>query len=503
MTAERVLDRLVAAKHVDEPRAAEARITAKREGVPLGRWLMEAGWVAPDAWAEESASVLGIPFTEAPARDPETQERWPADFFAKHSSSLLRIEDGRLLVAVLDPTDQENLDAIESFVRMPVRPICAPERIVRSGHAQAGKNESGAALLLDEPQSEPHLRLLHDVLRGALRRGATDVHLIQRKGSGLEARLRVDGLLGAVLWTANAASAEPLVNRLRVLAGVDLTENRLPQDGSFSVEQAGSRVDVRASFLPAHGGTSVVLRLLDRDRFTRSGSALTLEGLGLLAPEREEILRVVRRPHGLVLVVGPTGSGKSTTLHAALAEAADPTRKLVTIEDPVEYRLNDAVQVEVNERAGLTFAAGLRSVLRHDPDRILVGEIRDGDTAEIALQAALTGHLVLTTLHATNAGDVDERIRALRLDPAALQRALSLLVVQRLVRRTCPACKTAGCASCDGAGYRGRLALSEVHRTGSEGVRIVRPIAQVAAAQIESGHTSRAEIERVWPEALT
>ena len=503
MTAERVVARLLASKQIEERRAAEARTSANREGVPLGRWLMDAGWVSPDIWSNESAAVLGITFAESPGRDADAQSRWPADFFARHACLPLRIEEGRLILGVVDPTDQENLEAVESFVRMPVRPVCVPERLVRNGRAVAASGGGATALALDEPQAEPHLRLLHEILRGAVRRGATDIHALQRADAGLEVRLRVDGLLGAASWSVETASAGPIVNRLRVLAGVDLTETRLPQDGSFSVAQGASRIDVRASFLPAQGGTSIVLRLLDRDRFVRSGSSLTLEGLGVQRPEREEILRTIRRPHGLVLVVGPTGSGKSTTLHAALVEGDDPVRKLVSIEDPVEYRLRDAVQVEVNERAGLTFAAGLRSVLRHDPDRILVGEIRDGETAAIAIQAALTGHLVLTTLHATSALDVDERMRALGVDPATVKRALSILVVQRLARRTCTACKAAGCPGCEGSGYRGRLAITEVSRSEDHGLRPLRPAGEVASQLISSGVTTRAELERVWPEAAS
>lgn len=222
----------------------------------------------------------------------------------------------------------------------------------------------------------------------------------------------------------------------------------------------------------------------------------------MLAPERERIVAALRRPHGLVLIVGPTGSGKSTTLHAALSEAADPARKLVTIEDPVEYGLRDAVQVEVDDRAGLTFAAGLRSILRHDPDRILVGEVRDSETAAIALQAALTGHLVLTTLHATAADDVPERMRALGIEAATVQRALSLLVVQRLVRRTCAACTGTGCAECDRSGYRGRLALTEVREAHEGGLRPLRPVRDLARELVDGGLTTRAELERVWPEAL-
>lgn len=500
MTAERVVESLVTGKRLDAGRAAEARAAAGREGIPLGRWLMDAGWVTPDAWSEEAARVVGVLFTGEPVRDEAVAGRWPAEFFARHRSAPLRVEEGRLLVAVLDPTDRENLEAIEAFVRMPVRPVCTPERVVRNGHVSPSYDAApDASLLLDEPQSDAHLRLLHDILRGALRRSATDIHLVAGSG-GLEVRLRVDGLLGGALWNAEPATAAPLVNRLRVLAGADLTETRVPQDGSFSVRNGATRVDVRASFLPSQGGTSVVLRLLDRERF--AGSSLTLGGLGFQAPEREEILRAVRRPHGLVLVVGPTGSGKSTTLHAALSEAADPTRKLVTIEDPVEYRLPHAVQVEVNERAGLTFATGLRSVLRHDPDRILVGEIRDAETAAIALQAALTGHLVLTSLHATHAADVDARMAALDVDRDSLARALSVLVAQRLVRRVCASCRGAGCTTCEGSGFRGRLAIAEVCRIEGGSRRLLRAVTEVASALLAEKLTTKPELERVWPEAL-
>lgn len=500
MSGEQVVDSLVSGKRLDEKRAAEARVASKREGVPIGRWLMEAGWIAPDAWSEEAARVVGAPFVAEPLRDEAVVRRWPLEFFERHRSAPLRMEEGRLLVAVLDPTDRENLEAIEAFVRMPVRPVCTAERALSNGASRRSPAESDTPTLpLDEPQTETHLRLLHEILRSAIRRAATDVHLVSTPG-GLDVRLRIDGLLGATTWTADPSTAGPLVNRLRVLSGADLTETRIPQDGSFALRTVTGRVDVRASFLPIEGGTSVVLRLLDRERF--SSESLTLGGLGLLPPERERLLGALRKPHGLILVVGPTGSGKSTTLHAALSEAADPTRKLVTIEDPIEYRLRSAVQVEVNERAGLTFASGLRSVLRHDPDCILVGEIRDAETAGIALQAALTGHLVLTTLHATQAADVGARMDALQVDAGSFARALSILVAQRLVRRTCPSCRTKGCSTCEGSGYRGRLAIAEVHAIEGSALRPVRSVADVVAAQISAGTTTRSEIERVWPEAL-
>lgn len=505
------MQRLVDGRALEAEKARRGVTSAEAQGVPLGRWLIDAGWIAADRWAEEAARTLNLEYRRTLEADAASGVgRWPADFFARHRAAALRIREGVLTIAVADPTDQENLEAIEAFVRMPLEVVCAAESVIRS-HGSAvppasKKDEvvSPEIVRLDEPQADAHLRFLHEVIRGAIARGATDVHLLV-DAAGVHARVRVDGLLGAVLWDDGPGIAGPALNRLKVLSGVDLTESRIPQDGSFTVSAQGRSIDVRASILPARGGASVVLRILDRERLAAGGEKLTLQRLGVLAPEADAILRAVRRPHGLVVIVGPTGSGKSTTLYATLEEAHDPTRKLVTIEDPVEYRLGAAVQVEVDDRSGLGFATGLRSILRHDPDRILVGEIRDVETAQIALQAALTGHLVMTTLHATGAVEVSERFAALGVDRTSLSGPLSLLVSQRLVRKVCAACEGKGCETCERSGFRGRVVLMEVSAKGAADAPLVavRPIGEVARAMLDARSTTRLEIERVWPEALS
>ena len=497
MSAELVLTDLVAKGAIDRTRADTAKGFADRAGVPLGRWVLEEGWIARDVWAESSSRVLGIPFEMNPMTTGEVS-RWPESFFEKHHCRGLRMENGVLLVGVSDPTDRENLEAVEGFVRVPTKAICVPEAVLRA--SGGGAPTRRPALALDEAQEDAHLRQLHELLQDAVRKRATDIHLEFEAGGTLRARFRIDGLLTATGWRASS-TAGSIANRLKVLAEVDVTESRAPQDGSFSIRTGDIVIDARASFLPSNGGISIVIRLLNAE--AGQETKLDLATLGFLAPERDALLNAARRPHGLALVTGPTGSGKTTTLFALLSEVEDASRKLVTIEDPIEYRLTSAVQLEVDEGAGVTFASGLRSILRHDPDRILVGEIRDRETAEIAIQAALTGHFVFTTLHASTSSGVAARMRSLGITPEALVPPVSIVIAQRLVRRACAGCATRGCPSCGGAGFRGRCVLAEVSRPAAGGsMQPVRSVREVAAELVSKKLTTAGEIVRVWPEAI-
>lgn len=342
-----------------------------------------------------------------------------------------------------------------------------------------------------EPSSDPSgsaVGLINAVFLDALKATASDIH-IESIPLGLALKFRVDGLLETIRVVHGRPLAEQVLSRLKVLANLDIAERRRPQDGRFRVGLQGRIVDVRLSIMPSIHGEDAVLRLLDKSSLVPPGEQLTLEALGFDDVDLQRLRALARLPYGMLLVTGPTGSGKTTTLYAVLSEINTGRDKIVTIEDPVEYQLAGVLQVPVNEKKGLTFAVGLRSILRHDPDRIMVGEIRDTETADIAVQAALTGHLVLTTVHANNVFDVIGRFTHMGIDPYTLVSALTGIWAQRLLRRACSECaeptsapdevnealsmqlsqsgtarwKTArGCAACRGTGYRGRLAIAEI-----------------------------------------
>ncbi len=332
-------------------------------------------------------------------------------------------------------------------------------------------------------ETSPAVRLLDAVLYDALKDGASDVHIETRHG-GAEVRVRLDGVMLPLRRVDGAATAEQMVSRLKVMAELDIGERRLPQDGRFKLRAHGRDIDFRLSIMPSVHGEDAVIRVLDRAAVEQGRGSLTLASLGFAPPRCEQIRNLARMPHGMLLVTGPTGSGKTTTLYATITEIHQGSEKIITIEDPVEYELAGVVQIPVNERKGLTFARGLRSILRHDPDRVLVGEIRDAETAQIAVQAALTGHLVFSTVHANHAFDVIGRFMHMGLDLYNVVSALNAVLAQRLVRRLCGHCaapllpspeqaallgpdtsrlrRAVGCGQCRHTGYRGRLAVSEV-----------------------------------------
>ena len=338
----------------------------------------------------------------------------------------------------------------------------------------------------------PAVRLLDAILYDALKDGASDVH-IETRAHGAEVRVRLDGVMLPLRRVDGPAMAEQMVSRLKVMAELDIGERRLPQDGRFKLRAQGRDVDFRLSIMPSVHGEDAVVRVLDRAAVEQGRGSLTLASLGFDPQRCEHIRHLARMPHGMLLVTGPTGSGKTTTLYAAISEILQGREKIITIEDPVEYELAGVVQIPVNERKGLTFARGLRSILRHDPDRVLVGEIRDAETAQIAVQAALTGHLVFSTVHANHAFDVIGRFMHMGLDLYNVVSALNAVLAQRLLRRLCEHCaaqmrpsaeqqrrldaahdaatpaaetprlrRAVGCEHCRHTGYRGRLAVAEV-----------------------------------------
>ncbi len=358
----------------------------------------------------------------------------------------------------------------------------------------AGDDAQVHALSVDAitRQSSPVVKLLDATLFDALKAQASDLHL-ESTANGMVIRHRLDGVMVHVGDVGSREVAEQLVSRLKVMAELDIGERRLPQDGRFKLRVQQSKdsgvrdVDFRVSIMPSSFGEDAVLRILDRSRLSSEAQALSLEGLGFDADDAAVVRRLARKPYGMLLVTGPTGSGKTTTLYAVVQEINDGSDKIITIEDPVEYQLGGVVQIPVNEKKGLTFARGLRSILRHDPDRVMVGEIRDAETAQIASQAALTGHLVLSTIHANNVFDVVGRFMHMGVDLYNMVSALNGVVAQRLMRKLCTQCaepwqpqpsdlrvaqlpldthgqffRSVGCAHCRGTGFRGRRAVSEI-----------------------------------------
>lgn len=343
-------------------------------------------------------------------------------------------------------------------------------------------------------EASPVVRLLDATIFDALKAQASDLHL-ESTPAGMTIRYRIDGVMERVGEVGSRETAEQLISRLKVVAELDIGERRLPQDGRFkrrvgqgAADGEGWRdVDFRVSIMPSSFGEDAVIRVLDRSKLAEDHTGLTLDRLGFEPADAAQILKLAAKPYGMLLVTGPTGSGKTTSLYAVIAQTQDGRDKLITIEDPVEYQLPGVVQIPVNEKKGLTFARGLRSILRHDPDKVMVGEIRDAETAQIASQAALTGHLVLTTVHANNVFDVIGRFMHMGLDLYNVVSALNGVVAQRLMRRLCPTCaqpwqptapelkaaglpfdttgrfmRAVGCAACRGTGYRGRRAIAEI-----------------------------------------
>ncbi|MFG6448898.1 GspE/PulE family protein [Roseateles sp. BYS180W] len=485
-------------------------------------------------------------------------ERWP-QAQAQRWRAVLAVSAGAHCTLLSDqPRDELLLQSLEARLLQPVhwqacdaaalshwlgageadfRALADVDEALGSAASTPDTTEELSALHLSE-QASPVVRLLNATLYDALQDGASDVH-IECTARGATVRLRIDGVMSLLRQLEGTLLAEQLVSRLKVMAELDIGERRLPQDGRFKLRVQGREIDFRLSIMPSVFGEDAVVRVLDRARIEQAQGALTLAALGLGEAACAAIRLQARQPHGMLLVTGPTGSGKTTTLYATLSEIHTGQDKIITIEDPVEYQLAGVVQIPVNEKKGLTFSRGLRSILRHDPDRVMVGEIRDAETAQIAVQAALTGHLVFSTVHANNAFDVLGRFMHMGLDLYHVVAALNAVVAQRLMRRLCPHCarshspdaatlarhglaaeagqfrRAEGCGHCRGTGYRGRRAVAEVlrlddtlrdliatrapmsHIKQSALARGMQPLRSVALQAVCAGETSFEELERV------
>ncbi|MEK8031544.1 ATPase, T2SS/T4P/T4SS family [Ideonella sp. DXS29W] len=476
--------------------------------------------------------------------------------------ALMRASTGTSMLGVLvDPYDDDLLAWAEALADGPVHwHVCTPSDLhaLLSRHESSARATDGIAAQAGDadplaPVSEtlslarisesasPAVQLVNSSLYDALRQGASDVH-IESTAEGLAVKYRIDGVLDSVMQVAGVALAEQVISRLKVLAELDIAERRVPQDGSFRVCVQRRDIDLRVSIMPSVHGEDAVIRVLDKQSMVEQHGRLSIDALGFDASSVRSLRMLVEAAYGMVLVTGPTGSGKTTTLYAALTEMHTGRDKIITIEDPVEYQIAGILQIPVNDKKGLTFARGLRSILRHDPDKIMVGEIRDQETAEIAVQSALTGHLVLSTVHANSVFDVFGRFAHMGLDPYSLSSALNGIWAQRLVRINCPECTRPtrpdaealarcgldaravggfdfrqghGCGACRGTGFKGRRAIAEL-LTMSDDIRElviakqpVRQIKEAARANgtrtlfetaldlVAAGHTTLEEVRRV------
>ncbi|SNY65716.1 GspE/PulE family protein [Enterobacter sp. CC120223-11] len=489
----------------------------------------------PDA-LEETAEALGLIPLPAKSFSEENEDfaSIPLTEALSHQALPLRLGDA-LHVALTDPFSLAlrqwaySLNALPALMSLSalnarLEALGKQQRTLDQLEQQNSDESSEAQWLEITPAaiaSEPHavIKLVNATLFDALQSRASDIHL-SAVADGLMVKYRIDGVLHAIRHCAGVQQGEQVISRLKVLSCMDISERRIPQDGRFKALILQRPVDFRVSIVPGIHGEDAVLRVLDKSH----DQNLRLETLGFDEHTLCAIRRLTHLPHGMVLVTGPTGSGKSTTLYSALSELNGGESKIITIEDPVEYQLNGVLQIPVNDKKGLTFARGLRAILRHDPDIILVGEIRDGETAGIAVQAALTGHVVLSSVHANDVFSVLERFLYMQVEPASLISALNGVVAQRLVRQICPECGEAaptpetlpktwhpnplqgltprwrqgrGCEACRGSGYRGRLALAEVLHF-SDGIKeamLARaPLRQLRQVALEDGFVPLSDI---------
>ncbi len=462
--------------------------------------------------AEELAERLQLPFD--PLRefhvDPELFRTIPVEVMLRYQFLPQRAEGETLFVVMADPSNIVSVNEIELALARPLEVAVGPANRIadileKSESTQRVLDEAtegfslqlvqeaedgGEVLSIDRitADSSPIIRLVDSILFNAIQRRASDIH-IETQDREVVVKYRIDGVLYQAMKSIDKRHHSTIVSRIKVMSELDIAEKRIPQDGRFKVRFSGRTIDFRVSIMPTVHGEDAVIRILDKESTNAEFKTLDLNVLGFEDDTKRQLRKFINEPYGMVLVTGPTGSGKTTSLYACLSEIRSSEDKIVTIEDPVEYQLQGITQIPVNEKKGLTFARGLRSILRHDPDKIMVGEIRDEETAQIAVQSALTGHLVFTTVHANNVVDVIGRFLNMNVDLHNFVAALNCVLAQRLVRRICVHCKRparvsdtllddsgldadryrdftfyegGGCIECNGTGYRGRLAIAEL-----------------------------------------
>ena len=510
----------------EPPEVREARDLARRYRLPFVNLLPQEGDSPIDY------SLLG---------------ELPVDLMVRNQFVPLKRENGKLHIAMADPTDLDRLDDLASALRMRLVPHVATagaiDVVLRKGDATqrvlqeaasgfrislVRETETGEEVLdLDrlaatDSEMSPIIKLVDTIIYNAMESRASDIH-IETRDTEVQVKYRIDGALYQKVDPIDLAYHQTLISRIKVMSELDIAERRVPQDGRFRVRYKGRNVDFRVSIMPTVHGEDAVIRILDKEQINESFKNLDLNVVGFDPEDLRKFRHYIAEPYGMVLVTGPTGSGKTTSLYAALNEIRNEEDKIITIEDPVEYQLHGITQIPVNEKKGLTFARGLRSILRHDPDKIMVGEIRDEETAQIAIQSALTGHLVFTTVHANNVIDVIGRFLNMGVEPYNFVSSLNCVLAQRLIRVLCPICRRAfhptdveliesglrpeehrervfyanvGCDRCNHTGYRGRTAIHELLDL-SDNIREMiverRPGSEVRRAAEAEGLTSLRE----------
>lgn len=474
---------------------------------------IEKSFISEEDEIKKLAERYHVPYIDLSsyALNRELVQSFPVDFLYRSNFIPLEENENILKVVISDPSDIGTIDAIESYLGKKVQVYAASKRAI---HEALRKSETALQVLRDATegfimqvvekeggeeeevisvekladQDGSIIKLVNSIIFTAVQKRASDVH-IESKEEGVTIKYRIDGVLSEAMAPVDKKFQSPIISRVKVMSDLDIAERRIPQDGRFRLRIKDKTIDFRVSIMPSIYGEDAVIRILDKDMITEAISELRLDLLGFSDEVLTKFRRYIVQPYGMVLVTGPTGSGKTTTLYAALTEIKAPEDKIITIEDPVEYQIEDITQIPINEKKGLTFARGLRSILRHDPDKIMVGEIRDPETAQIAIQSALTGHLVFTTVHANNVFDVIGRFLHMQVDPYSFISALNCILAQRLVRVLCHFCKTPvrysdkqllesgldpkkyktqlfyelkGCSECSYTGYQGRTAIAEL-----------------------------------------
>ena len=497
----------------------------------LGRILISMGFVDEKTVLKVLEAKLGLPLINISRRnlDPEVVKLIPEQLALKYKVIPVELDDNRITLAMADPLNVLAVDDVRIASGCDVEPAIASESDIDSAiAAYFGKDsivkmvedipedlgmdfdEGGLEQLREIVEDAPMVKLVNSLITQAVAGRASDIHVEPREKE-LHVRYRIDGVLSEVTQFPKRMQA-PVISRLKIMADLDIAERRVPQDGRIQMKIDNKEIDFRVSTLPTIFGEKVVLRVLDKSR-----GLMHLQELGMLPEILKRFRTVITHPYGIILVTGPTGSGKTTTLYSVLNDINTPEKNIITLEDPVEYTLGGVNQVQLNIKAGLTFAGGLRSVLRQDPDIIMVGEIRDPETAKIAIQSAMTGHLVLSTLHTNTASATLTRLMEMGIEPFLVASSVVGIVAQRLVRRLCPECKEPyepsgmlveklgikarpdervvlfqpkGCPACNNTGFRGRLALQEVLFMSSSVKDLVTnkaPADQIETAAIEEG----------------
>ncbi len=540
---------------------------AKQSHRTLSALLLERGTITEGTLGQLLAEQFGLPWHELQDfRVPSTlMQLIPVELMHRYGFVPMDHEEDTLTIAVSDPQNLRMIDELEHQLgyelRLVVTSVSAIQEALSNSEGNSQvltriKAELDPVLIKEDEKGEevlsveritqdqsPVVKLVNTIILTALQKHASDIH-IEPSEQSVEVKFRIDGVLYLAMDPFDPGIHGSLISRLKIMSELDIAERRIPQDGRFKLLVNRRTIDFRVSILPSVYGESVVIRILDKQHVSAGVQGLRLEALGYTGEDLARFRRAIIRPYGMVLVTGPTGSGKTTTLYAALNEVHSDEDKIITIEDPVEYQLKGIVQIPVNEKKGLTFARGLRSILRHDPDKIMVGEIRDLETAQIAIQSALTGHLVFTTVHANNAFDVISRFVNMGIEPYNFVASLSCILAQRLVRSLCPTCRVPvhidpeqcresgidydtvkhktffegkGCNECNGLGFRGRKAITEfldmtdsmkemiLHGKSSSEIRVaamaqgMTSLRQAAMDKVLKGETTLKEINRVTP----